>query len=658
MVRRRNDVRSGGVSEERFLVDLRGVVDLLSHHLYSSPRVYLRELVQNARDAIVAGREVRPGTPDGIEIEVDEAAGAIVVRDHGIGLTEDEMRTVLATIGASSKRDDFALTRRKYLGQFGIGLLACFLIADRIEVRSRSARTPAAETLRWVGNSDGTFTIDRDAEPMHEPGTEVRVRARPDDRDWVRRRRVASLASDFAEFLDTPVRLAGRPGTDPVTITDRTPPWRADAEESARWCHANLGFHPIAQFPVALPAVGVVGVAYLADAPGRVGNRRGDRVYSRGMFVSDDNVQLVPEWAYFVRLVVETGDLPLTATRESLQRSGLLEDVREHIGRQLRDGMERLALHEPSAFARFLEVHARGLLAMAVSDREMLELVMAHVPWETSAGELSYEVARRRGTRVFYASTAHDYIAFAPLVRARGDVLINGSYVYGREILRLVSRRPGQRGRLLPFRPDEFLTALPVPGPGDPLAAELERIARPVLDRLGVGLDVRAFAPDTVSVLLTGMAHGEPDEDDENDDASDPWAELLGTTPEPPRGPTLVLNTASDAVRAVPLVSDARVRGEAITGLYLIGLLSAGERLDADRSTMLGETLGALIAAAGRAAAPEDGNAPGDAPSRATDVPSTMWDAHPATGDAPPTGWNTPPATGDVPPDDVPNPWP
>ena len=163
---------------EQFTVDLRGLVEILSHHLYRNERVYLRELVQNAHDAIQA-RAALGHQVDG-EIEIVPARGyeQLVVRDNGIGLTADDMRSLLSIIGSTSKRSDVAAVRRQFLGQFGIGLLSCFLVADTIEVISRSAHTPDAPTVRWVGESDGTFTIGPALKPLAEPGTEVRLRPR------------------------------------------------------------------------------------------------------------------------------------------------------------------------------------------------------------------------------------------------------------------------------------------------------------------------------------------------------------------------------------------------------------------------------------------------------------------------------------------------
>lgn len=584
------------MTRENFQVNLRGIVEILSHHLYSSPRVYLRELIQNARDAVVARRALDPTAPIGIEIEVDQYGGEVIVRDEGIGLSEDEMRSLLATIGASSKRGEFLAARRQYLGQFGIGLLSCFLIADEIEVRSRSARGEDAPTVTWLGSADGTYTVRRAEQPLDRPGTEVRVRARVDDREWVGYQRVHLLAEQFASLIDLPVvlRAAGTP--ERSLVSTRTPPWAMDEESAAWWCRQQLGFTPLAVLPVEVQAAGVRGVAYIADSPGRVGNRRGDVVHSHGMFVAADNTQLTPHWAFFVQLAVEAGELGLTASRESLQDGELLGQVREQIGVQIRAQIERLAERDPLAFARFLEVHDKGLLAMAVHDREMLDFVVRHLRWETSEGPLTlHRIFRTRGGAQYVTGMAA-FSAFAPLMRARGTVLVNGGYVYGAEILRLVEEDRTRYRGLEPFSVEGLLRELPHPSGADSdLAARIRAHAEPVLSRLGMGLELRSFEPDSIPVLAIGLSGGFEVEDAEE---PDPWAGFAEEFVTTPRGPRIVFNLQSPPVRALAGDMDSRVRSEAITGLYVLGLLMAGESIDERHSELLSGTLRTLIEAA------------------------------------------------------------
>ncbi len=580
---------------ESFRVDLRGIVEILSHHLYSSPQVYLRELIQNARDAIVARRALGNGGSERIDVYLDLAEGVVRIRDEGIGLTEEEMRTMLATIGASSKRGDFLQTRREYLGQFGIGLLSCFLVADEIEVRSRSARQAQQPTVHWVGRSSGTYVISHDAQPLDAPGTEVLIRARPDERDWVNPERVGELIELFASLLDLPVYLHEDQGAEPELLTTQSPPWQGTEASRALWCRQNMGFDPIAALPVSVPVVGVQGVAFIAQDPGRVGGRRGDTVYSRGMFVSGDNMDLAPGWAYFARLAVEAGDLPLMASREALQKTAAVTSVSEQIGEQIRSGIERLAVEDPAAFQSFLDVHGKGLLAMAVSDADVLNLVFDYLNWETNEGPMTLRAALRRYSTINYAPTQSDFTTFAPLLRAQGSLLINGSYVYGTEILALVSAKDAYFGRFRRMNAEKILKSLRAPAPNDPIAAEVSEIAGPVLRRLDMDLDLRVVEPASVSVIYI-----EPEERPmEAPAADDPWAGLLSTPATPPPGPRLVMNLNNPSVRALRGIGDPALRQDVVRGLYAIGLLTAGKALDDDQTDLLQRTLLGLITAAG-----------------------------------------------------------
>ena len=139
-------------AQRSFTVDLRGIVDLLSHHLYSSPRVYVRELLQNATDALTARFDQEsPSQARILLVPADVSPdGAVHCLDSGIGLTVAEVERFLATIGSSSKRDDLGFARVDFLGQFGIGLLSCFLVSDRITLVTRSARAGSGgATVVW-----------------------------------------------------------------------------------------------------------------------------------------------------------------------------------------------------------------------------------------------------------------------------------------------------------------------------------------------------------------------------------------------------------------------------------------------------------------------------------------------------------------------------
>ena len=270
------DAGSEGPSAHAFQVDLHGVVDLLARHLYSGPRVYLRELLQNAVDAITARRAVEPGCPAQVRIRcLDD--GTLEVADTGIGLTREQAEELLATIGASSKRDqDLGTARGEYLGQFGIGLLSSFMVADEVELVSVSASGGAP--VRWRGFADGSYTLatlpDGDDDVAGLPaGSRVRLRARPDAAHWVTRETVLALAEDVGGLLPVDIAVQVPVGERWVwrRVTSSALPWASTGDDRAaalaRDCEGPLGFTPRAAM---LPASAVAdAVAYALTQPPR-----------------------------------------------------------------------------------------------------------------------------------------------------------------------------------------------------------------------------------------------------------------------------------------------------------------------------------------------------------------------------------------------------
>ncbi len=208
-------------TDHKFQVNLRGVIDLLSNHLYSGPQVYVRELLQNAVDAIVARRRHEPDHHGDISLEViqgADGAATLIARDNGVGLAEEEIHQFLATIGQSSKRE--SLSRDDFIGQFGVGLLSCFVVCNEIVVITRSVKEPGA--IEWRGRSDGTYGL-RKLEQDFEPGTQVYLRAKPGCEEFFEPEFVRSTAAHFGGLLPHPIVVSA--GDERWRINEPAP-WR------------------------------------------------------------------------------------------------------------------------------------------------------------------------------------------------------------------------------------------------------------------------------------------------------------------------------------------------------------------------------------------------------------------------------------------------
>jgi molecular chaperone HtpG len=609
---------SHGVSTDAyaFQVDLRGLVDLLSQHLYSSPRVYIRELLQNAVDATTARRADDPSAPAAVAIVVGDRR--LSVSDSGVGLNVADAHQFLATIGSSSKRDDLAGARQEFLGQFGIGLLACFTVADQIRVVTRSAREPDAATVEWLGNSDGSYAVRVLAgdEARAEPGTTVFLEARRGAERWFAADLVTSLAREYGGLLPCAVTVESDLGTELVTA--RRPPWeQRQASEAGRYAseagrYASeaerraalaaygeelLGFRPLDVIDLEVPLVGVRGAAFvLPQAASPVDGSR-HRVYLKGMLLSEAAAGLLPDWAFFLRCVIDTDGLRPTASRESLYEDETLAIVREKLGEHVREWLARLAAEDPPRLAAFLRVHALGVKALARHDRELLAIMLDHLRFETTDGQQTLTEFARNHPAVYLAPTVEEFRQVAPIASAQGIGVVNGGYTYDSDLVSLLPQvLPGVTVAALDA--DVIAAALDPVAPGEELAmGRLLGVARARLGPLDCDVLLRAFRPVTLPALFldSRAAQAERTRADLAATSDGLWADILGSLRSTAPRAQLVLNYRSPLVRRLAGVSDEALLGVAVESLYGQALLMTHRPLRPADTALLNRTLGELL---------------------------------------------------------------
>lgn len=580
-----------------FQVDLRGLVDLLSHHLYASPRVYLRELLQNAVDAVTARRALDHEAPARVRLYTGD--GVLRVEDSGIGLSEAEVHELLATIGRSSKRDSLEAARSEFLGQFGIGLLACFVVADRIRVVSRSARAPQEAPVEWTARDDGSYTVRRLPATEHpEPGTTVYLEARRGSAEWLAPGRVAELAHDYGSLLPHDVRVDG------AAVTGRPAPWAATYPSPtarrvalATHCHEAFGFTPLDSIDLDVPAAGVRGVAYVLPEAVSPVQRAGHRVHLKGMLLTDRAEQLLPDWAFFVRCVLDTDTLRPTASRESLYEDETLDAVREALGARVRDWLAQLASSAPERLHRFLAVHHLGVKSLALHDAEMLRTMLPWLPFETTDGRLSLDEFAQRHPVVHFTRTVEEYRQVAAIASAQGIGVVNGGYTYDSA---LVEALPGVRpGTVVAELDAETVTAHldVVDGAAELALAPFLAAARQRLDPLGCDVALRSFHPVTVPALHLDdrEARHERAREEARDDADELWSGILGSL----RGQTprarLVLNHLNPLIRRVAALGAPELVGTAVEALYAQALLMAQRPLRPADTALLNRSFAGLL---------------------------------------------------------------
>jgi len=581
-----------------FQVDLRGLVDLLSHHLYSSPKVYLRELLQNAVDAITARRAEQPDAPARVRLYAQ--GGTLRVEDSGVGLTESDVHSLLATIGRSSKRaDGLQEARADFLGQFGIGLLACFVVAERIRVVSRSARTPDARPVEWTASDDGSYTVRTlSGEARPEPGTTVHLVARAGAGEWLSRERVVALARDFGALLPYDVRVGEEAVTDLPAPWDRPYPSPAARRVAlARHCHEQFGFTPLDSIDLDVPLAGIRGVAYVLPSAVSPAQRARHRVHLKGMLLTERAEQLLPDWAFFVRCVLDTDSLRPTASREALYEDETLATVREALGERIRSWLTGLAAGDPQRLTAFLTVHHLGVKSLARHDREMLRTMLPWLPFETTDGQLSLEEFAQRHPVVHFTRTVEEFRQVAAIASAQGIGVVNGGYTYDSDLVEaLPSVRPGTA--VAELDADTVTAHLDPVEPGAELAlADFLATARATLDPLGCDVVLRAFHPLSVPALHLDdrAARHEQARAEAEEQADELWAGILGSLRGGAPRARLVLNHLNPLVRRIGSLPERELIGTATESLYGQALLMARRPLRPADSALLNRAFLGLL---------------------------------------------------------------
>ncbi|MGW7396462.1 HSP90 family protein [Streptomyces cyaneofuscatus] len=570
-------------ADRAFQVDLRGLVDLLSHHLYSSPRVYLRELLQNAVDALTARRGLEPDAPDGaFGIRLFADGSVVRVEDDGVGLSEADVHTFLATIGRSSKRaDGIAEQRGDFIGQFGIGLLSCFLVADEIHVVSRSARTPDAPAVEWRGHGDGSYsvrTLPASARPL--PGTTVTLTPRSDTGEWTRPAQVHALGRHFGSLLRHPVTFSdGTAGAAAVSVNPEPAPWArtfptpgSRSRALAAYGEEVFGFAPLDTIELDLPAVGLKGIACVLPEAVPAGRRHGHRVHVKGMLLSEQADEILPEWAFFVRCVIDAESLRPTASRESLYEDDTLAAVRDALAERMRAWIARAAASDPELLGRFLQAHHLTVKSLAVHDDEILRLLLPWLPFETTDGHTTLDEFARTHRTVLVTSSVEEFRQVAAIASAAGLGVVNGGYTYDRELVhRLPEIRP--EASVADLDPATLTAHLdPVDRETELAASAYLALARDALAVFDCDVALRTFHPASAPALLVDSRearHERTRSQLAREQEGGLWGDILGALRQEAPRAQLILNQLNPLVRTAVAIDEpelARTSAEALYG--------------------------------------------------------------------------------------------
>ena len=488
-----------------FQTEVRELLKLMIHSLYSNKEIFLRELISNASDACdrlrfsaLADGALYEGEPElKIRVSFDKDARTLSVADNGIGMSREEVIANLGTIARSGTREFLAqLTGdaqkdARLIGQFGVGFYSSFIVAERVTVATRRAGLPADQAVRWESDGAGEYSVETANRAAR--GTEVTLHLKEGESELLDAWRIKSIVRKYSDHIGLPVVLAGAPAVDPVTrefmpgkeetLNQASALWARpksevsqeqykefykhvahDTEDPLSWVHAKVeGRQEYTQL-LYLPA----------RAPFDLWERtprHGVKLYVRRVFIMDDPEHLMPGYLRFVRGVIDSNDLPLNVSREILQQNRDLEAIRAGAVKRVLGLLEELAGEQK--YATFWKEFGRVLkegVGEDASNRErvagLLRFASTHADTPEEAVSLADYVARMKpGQEKLYFVTAESFLA------AKNSPHLE------------VFRRKGIEVLLLSDRVDEWLVANLTEFGGKPLAS----VARGGLDLGALG---------------------------------------------------------------------------------------------------------------------------------------------------------------------------
>lgn len=487
--------------EYNFKVNLGGMIDILANHLYSSPKVFVRELLQNGVDAINARIKEEPGFTGGkISIYIEQEK-TVHFCDDGISLTEEEIHKFLAVIGQSSKRD---LTTGRiyedYIGRFGIGLLSCFMVTDEIVIRTRSAKTPDIAT-EWVGKPDGTYVIkDISGNKDIAVGTEVIINAKLGSGKYFLESEITELVRYYGLPLPFPVVLMK--GSKEFIINglnEANSKNRSDIMELGRKLF-NEDF--IDYIPLESKTGLFSGVAYILPYSVSSSSEQSHRIYLKNMLLTEDGSRILPKWAFFVKCFLNSSALRPTASRENFYEDKNLFKARKEIANCISQYLTNVAKRNSSLLEDIISIHSLAIKSVAVENDELFKIFIPHLNFVTTLGEMTGKSIMENNEEIYYINNVARFEQLAPVFKSQMRVLINSGYVYDNDLLNKLADKYKAINlkRLNDMHISEILSNINSDEEED--AEYFIEIANNVLEEHDCSVEIKRFYPSSLPVFF------------------------------------------------------------------------------------------------------------------------------------------------------------
>jgi molecular chaperone HtpG len=456
-----------------FQAEVKQILHLVTHSLYSNKEIFLRELVSNASDACDKLRFEALDTPalfedaPGLEIRVwfDPEARTITIRDNGIGMSAEDAVLHLGTIAKSGTREFVARLEgdqkkdANLIGQFGVGFYSGFIVADRITVESRRAGLPAGEGVRWSSEGTGDFEVEAIERPAR--GTDVILHLREGEEEFLAAWKLRSIIGKYSDHISLPILMPKTQWDEEKKEQVATDEWETVNKAAALWTRSKSDVTDAeyqdfykqlsydTQPPLAYTHNRVEGrteytqLLYVpAKAPFDLWNRDkrgGVKLYVKRVFIMDDAEALMPVYLRFVKGVIDSADLPLNVSRELLQESRDVKAIREGCTKRVLSMLEDVAENQKDKYASFWAEFGAVLkegIGEDHANQERLARLLRFASTEADEGVsfADYVSRMKEGQEAIYVITA------GSLAAAKGSPQLELFRKKGVEVLLLVDR--------------------------------------------------------------------------------------------------------------------------------------------------------------------------------------------------------------------------
>ncbi|PVX42972.1 molecular chaperone HtpG [Pasteurella langaaensis DSM 22999] len=434
-----------------FQTEVKQLLQLMIHSLYSNKEIFLRELISNASDAAdklrfkaLSAPELYEGDGDlKVRISFDEKKGTITISDNGIGMNREQAMAHLGTIAKSGTKEFLTALGSEQakdsqlIGQFGVGFYSAFIVADKVEVRSRAAGESADKGVLWSSMGEGEYSVE-DIEKKTR-GTEITLFLREDEKEFLNEWRLREVISKYSDHIGLPVEILTKEYDDDGKETGVK--WEKINKAQALWTRAKgeisedeyKEFYKHISHDFADPLTWAhnkvegnqeyTSLLYVpSKAPWDLFNREqqhGLKLYVQRVFIMDDAEVFMPNYLRFMRGLLDSNDLPLNVSREILQDNKITAALRKALTKRSLQMLEKMAQDEPEKYQNFWKEFGLVLkegVGEDFANREQIAKLYRFASTKTESSEQTLSLAdyiarMQEGQKAIYYITADSYIA-------------------------------------------------------------------------------------------------------------------------------------------------------------------------------------------------------------------------------------------------------